>query len=503
MQLEQWWSAKLLMTIAALLLVTYVVYTYFFNSLSYVPGPAISRISNFWKVKAAWHEDLPKRLIALHREHGPIVRVGPDTISLNDPAAYPIIYGVKQGFKKTRYLAAAEAWYKGKPMPTTITTTDEDYHTHILRVARRPYSSAAGPQVEIKLQPLVELMVRKLDNLDKTGLATVDVAVLLSHYAMDAMAVAVLSEAMGFVETGKDLEGAIGAVNILNKYFSIVTQAPWVHKFLLGNRFAMSFLEKQNPIMNFALPRIERREREQQTEASADLLGILLEANASVKDPGAKLTLDQIVMVTVSSIQAGYATITVALRSIIYQLARNHRVQQRLQRELADSSAIDEQHCSSQVAEAAKLPYLNAVIIEALRTNPVPGLILERQVPAGGVVLDGRHIPAGTSVGFNPWVILSNTQVYGEDAHLFTPERWLEASEERLREMRRCNISFGAGSRACQGKGMAMMVIMKLIPVLVSRYNFVLAKPSEEWKVTGHFFTFQSNVDVVITPRNV
>lgn len=87
-----------------LLVVAYVVYTRYFTGLSHIPGPGIASISNFWKINAAWHQDMPKRNIALHREHGPLVRIGPNMISVDDPAALPIIYGFKPIFTKVSNL---------------------------------------------------------------------------------------------------------------------------------------------------------------------------------------------------------------------------------------------------------------------------------------------------------------------------------------------------------------------------------------------------------------
>lgn len=46
-----------------------------------------------------------------------------------------------------------------------------------------------------------------------------------------------------------------------------------------------------------------------------------------------------------------------------------------------------------------------------------------------------------------------------------------------------------------------MMLIVSLIPALMYRFDFSLANRDQEWHVKGHFFTFQSNMDMVFTPR--
>ena len=95
------------------------------------------------------------------------------------------------------------------------------------------------------------------------------------------------------------------------------------------------------------------------------------------------------------------------------------------------------------------LPYLQAVIREALRMHPAVGLLLERVVPAGGFEIDGFWLPEGTIIGANPWVMARDEKVFGPDAYSFRPERWLEASPEELRLMDRNDFSFGAGARTC------------------------------------------------------
>ena len=82
------------------LLIAYVLVSYLLNHLRHIPGPAISRVSNLWKIHAAFRGEFPKRNIALHRKYGPLVRTGPNTISVDDPAALPLIYGFKRVFKK-------------------------------------------------------------------------------------------------------------------------------------------------------------------------------------------------------------------------------------------------------------------------------------------------------------------------------------------------------------------------------------------------------------------
>lgn len=85
--------------------------------------------------------------------------------------------------------------------------------------------------------------------------------------------------------------------------------------------------------------------------------------------------------------------------------------------------------------ESRRLPYLEACIKEAGRIHPPFGLNLERIVPAGGLTLSAQHIPAGTVVGMNAWVVHRDKDVFGEDAYEWRPERWLEGDEAHTKKM--------------------------------------------------------------------
>lgn len=77
------------------------------------------------------------------------------------------------------------------------------------------------------------------------------------------------------------------------------------------------------------------------------------------------------------------------------------------------------------------MPYLAACIKETFRTNPPFSLTIPRHVLAGGAVLCGRFFPEGTMVGISAYVG-GNRSLFGDDADVFWPERWLECTKEKL-----------------------------------------------------------------------
>jgi cytochrome P450 len=63
------------------------------------------------------------------------------------------------------------------------------------------------------------------------------------------------------------------------------------------------------------------------------------------------------------------------------------------------------------------------------------------------------------------WGILRSEEYFGADAHVFRPERWLEADEARYAEMAAAlEALFGYGRYKCLGRNVAFMQLGKALP---------------------------------------
>jgi cytochrome P450 len=84
-------------------------------------------------------------------------------------------------------------------------------------------------------------------------------------------------------------------------------------------------------------------------------------------------------------------------------------------------------------------------------------------VPPEGDTIDGKRVPGGTLVAPNFWTTGRNRAVFGADADVFRPERWLEAAAGERAEMRRvAELVFGYGRWGCAGKMIAFMELNKV-----------------------------------------
>lgn len=100
--------------------------------------------------------------------------------------------------------------------------------------------------------------------------------------------------------------------------------------------------------------------------------------------------------------------------------------------ELDDATAMGKLSPVPQYDEVmAHCQYYIACVRESMRLTPSAPNIFPQLVPRGGMELFGKYMPEGTEVTCNPWLVHRDENIYGADAEVFKPERWLD--EERAR----------------------------------------------------------------------
>lgn len=119
--------------------------------------------------------------------------------------------------------------------------------------------------------------------------------------------------------------------------------------------------------------------------------------------------------------------------AIIYHLAANPHVQDKLHKEL-DEQLGTEDELVSNADQVKRLPYLDAVINEALRIHSTSALGLPRVVPEGGLTVLGQFFPEGTVLSVPSYTIHRNARVWGEDVETFRPERWFEGDNAAMQK---------------------------------------------------------------------
>ncbi|KAF2219367.1 cytochrome P450 [Elsinoe ampelina] len=486
-------------TCVLVIFATSLLRTRYRPGLRNVPGPFTASFSNWWKWKAVWRRNMHRENIRVHEDYGPIVRIGPNHVSLADPGSMAAIYGIQTVFKKSEFYPLAEAIYKGRFLPNLFTTQSNEYHAKLKKGAARAFAMDTMIGLESYVDECVELLLARLSEVSAEKRSAIDAVAWMQYFAFDVLGQINFSKDLGFMKKGGDVDSIIAAIHGILGYVSLIGQAPLMHKFLLGNPFLPKLLpsiEKTNQVLQFSLARIEERKKEPSTRR--DILSQLFAT--SEKDP-TLLTEDEIVAITTTNVIAGSDTTAISLASVLYNLGKYPKARASLEAEMA--SAIQSGKVSQPItyAEATRLPYLSAVIDESIRVHPATGFILERLVPKGGVELCGIHLPENTVVGVNTWVLHRNKDVFGEDSEVFRPERWIENDNDQIRDMKRNLFTFGYGPRSCIGKNISMLEMWKVVFELYRTFDVQLEDPKQELAVDGRWFTTQRSVKVVLTKK--
>ncbi len=189
------------------------------------------------------------------------------------------------------------------------------------------------------------------------------------------------------------------------------------------------------------------------------------------------------------------------MQTFLWHILADRRIYEKLTAELTVAEKAGRLSDNIRDSEAREeLPYFQACLQEAMRLRPAVGLNMTRSVPMPHAEVDGHLLPGGTRVAVNAWVLHRNKAIFGEDADVFKPERWiLDAAQGG--QMRRHMFHFGAGAHLCIGRHLALLEMNKILPQLLRRYRLELVNPEKPLDHYSSFFVAQSGLIVTIHKR--
>lgn len=254
------------------------------------------------------------------------------------------------------------------------------------------------------------------------------------------------------MDVGQD-DGAFKQIETALRSASWLGQIPavyWVHDRLMpyiGNYLGIN-------ARHGSLRQIALREVAAWKDRGSERQDILSKLFATQKEKPVEMNENAVTSMATSNIFAGSDTTAISTRAIIYYLLKNPNAKRKLVDEIDSRRKAGKLSDPVTLLEADSMPYLQAVMYEALRLHPAVGMSLPRVVPDGGVQICGQYLPAGCVVGANPWVIHRSKEVYGEDVDAFRPERWMQ---EDVGDLHRFFFTFGSGARMCLGRNISWM----------------------------------------------
>ena len=406
---------------------------------------------------------------------------------------------------------------KGKIVAGVFQTQDEKQHSAMKRPVTGMYSLSTVATYEPLVDQIIRLFVDRVTAEFSDKSKACNIADWLHYMAFDLILHLTFGSSLGFLNHGSDVDGLMEMQRASMGWISLASQMPALRYLHRHNPFLLLKKNHSNFGVTFVLPRLIEHQRrlaqQQKTKVSHGNAGDGSNIGEYGDDfitrflqhPG--MNESDAVMFGIANLMAGADTTAISLRATVYLLLKNPAKLQRLMQELR------EHDLSYPVTwkESQQLPYLIAVVHEALRLHSAVGLSLERKVPDTGLQMpDGTTLPAGTLVGMNAWVVHRTPAVYGDDADVFRPERWLRAEgeeeasfERRLTAMKKADMAFGytGSKRVCLGRNISYLEIYKLIPTLFLEFDLTLVNPEKEWKTENRFFVRQFDMDVWVKRR--
>lgn len=440
-----------------------------------IPGPALAKVSDLWRFyQQNRPEGLRQPLLRLHSKYGPFVRYGVRSVSISHPSAIPVIYGSRAGFVTAPSYRVLVGISKGREVSSLVSTADETQH----RDLRRSIASAFTPTGVLALEPAIgqsildfkSFLTSKSHSRESFNLANV---VLL--FTMDSAARQAFSESRGYLSSGHDVDGSIALIRARFTHWGRWSSLPGLERLIYRNPISMrrkqtpsSMAAEANRQLSARISTANTEVKPQQDffEPQRDLLSSFLLASST--NPHL-LDRKGIVGMLMSTISGAGDTTASTLTGILFYLMKNPKDMETLRSELDSHNILGKTVPES--SEVSKLPFLNAVIKESMRCFSSATWPIERVVPAGGVTIEGTFIPEGTSVGVLPAAVHLNTEIYGSDANIFRPSRWLEANEQTLRAMETSHMGFSRGRRVCLGQNIAVMQMKKTLAVVLQNFE--------------------------------
>jgi len=204
-------------------------------------------------------------------------------------------------------------------------------------------------------------------------------------------------------------------------------------------------------------------------ETRKSFVGLFLE---DAKKRGEDLSDEYLRDLVLNFLIAGRDTTAQALSWAIYCLCMNPECEAKARREIRDVCGVR----GPAYDDMSRLPYVQAVLSEALRLFPsVPADA--KYTLSDDILPDGTVVPRGTTVIYNLYGMGRDQAIWGEDADIFRPERWLEM------ELPPSNYAypvFNAGPRECLGRRLAIVEMKTCLAMILPELSFRLAIPADQ-----------------------
>ncbi|XVF84644.1 hypothetical protein PTKIN_Ptkin17bG0054000 [Pterospermum kingtungense] len=221
-------------------------------------------------------------------------------------------------------------------------------------------------------------------------------------------------------------------------------------------------------VMNIVKKKEDKVASAEADSFGSDFLGLLVNAYHDLDEQN-RLSLEDLVDECKTFYFAGQETANSLLAWIVFLLALHSDWQEKARREVVEIFGYQNPHSEG----ISKLKIITMIMNETLRLYaPVNGLVrkVEREARLGKLVL-----PANIELMIPNMALHHDPQLWGDDVHLFKPERFAEGIAKATKYNAAAFIPFGMGPRSCVGMSFATTETKIALAMILQRYSITLS----------------------------
>ncbi|KAL8705196.1 MAG: hypothetical protein Q9201_001696 [Fulgogasparrea decipioides] len=494
----------LLFTFSFICTISYIIYLIvsrlYTSPVSHIPGPKLAAFS-FWyefyydvilRGRYTW------KIAQLHEEYGPIIRINPYEVHINDPDFYDEVY-VSGSKRKT------DQWSWTVPMFRTpnsiLATIEHDVHRRRRNAYSNYFSKQAIRRYSNVIQAAVDKLCAKFEESKRDGKK-----INLMH-TYTAMTGDVVTEYC-FPKSYGLLDQPDFAPDYHDLWISILSgshalkQFPWMFPLMLS--FPEWFVDRYLP--DLAVTYKWHREWRKQIQAakSGDDYGdrekrggrpSIFETLLDSDLPPFDKSVSRLVEDAQTMVGAGSITTSFALALGTYYIASDKAVLEELMKEL--EGAILSAKKTLSLGELERLPYLTAVYLETLRISYSVSHRLQRVCPDQAIQYHNYTLPPGTPISMSSVYIHDHPDIF-PDPRILKPERWLPLETTGAR-LQKYLVAFSRGSRQCLGMHLGSAEIYMGLAEVFRRFGrrmeIVDTVKERDVEISHDFFTPMTRMD--------
>ncbi|GKT92834.1 pisatin demethylase [Colletotrichum tofieldiae] len=509
------WNSLLLLATALLIYLGTLSYRSW-HRLRHVPGPPGAAFSKWWMLRNTLGGQMHLALKRACDEYGPVVRIGPNDLVTNDSELLRRMWAVRSPYCKGAFYEAV----RFDPTRDNLISMRDDHKHNELR-AKMAIGENEGLEATIDKQ--IQAFIRLIEEryVSTAGsFRPMDLCRKVQYLTLDVITSLAFGYHFGYVEKDADVHQYIQMTEQSMPVMMTLSVFPQLAKLL------------QSPLLRRAMPSEHDRvgfgkfiawvasSSFEPSYRSADSFFVWFDDSVAKKvvaerlmsDMTAKrrdmlgsflahgLTREEAEGETLVQIMAGSDTTATAIRTTMLYLMTSPSCYSKLTKEVREAAQSGIISSPITNREAGDFRYLQAVIKEGLRVFPPVTGLMSTKVPKGGDFMHGMSIPEGTDIGWTAFGVLRSNAVYGPDADVFRPERWLEAGEDQFKAMMaQWELVFKYGKWQCLGKTVALMELNKVFVELLRRFDFSLVDPATPWNSFSAGIFIQSDLLVRVS----